>query len=138
MSTLIVPGNAQRPWCISGKVSASRALALIACLRALTHFGSGSYTSHKLSMLKSALRYCGSRQYSCRVLRDVSFPHSGQRLRTSEPFLSCQVVVRCLKYDPAHIILFSFLYYFAYGRCFVSQVSCDWQREHCLTPVLLA
>lgn len=39
LSTLIVSGNSQRPWCTSGEVSASRALALIACLRALTHFG---------------------------------------------------------------------------------------------------
>ena len=53
LSTLIVSRNSQRPWCISGEVSASRALALIACLRALTHFGGGSYVSHKLSMLNS-------------------------------------------------------------------------------------
>jgi len=49
----MVSGNSQCPWCISGEVSASRALALIACLRALTHFGGGSYASHRLSMLNS-------------------------------------------------------------------------------------
>lgn len=42
VSTLIASGNPQSPWCISGEVSASRVLALIACLRALTHFGGGS------------------------------------------------------------------------------------------------
>lgn len=41
-STLIVSGNSQNPWCISGEVSASRALALIACLRTLMNFGSES------------------------------------------------------------------------------------------------
>ncbi|KAH9990289.1 hypothetical protein BJV77DRAFT_1013521 [Russula vinacea] len=50
-STLIVSGNSQSPWCISGEVSASRALALIACLRALMHFGSGSYVSDRLPMI---------------------------------------------------------------------------------------
>ena len=49
VSTLIVSGNPQSPWCISGDVSAFRALALIACLRALTHFGGGSYILHRLS-----------------------------------------------------------------------------------------
>lgn len=137
MSTLIVSGNSQCPWCISGEVSASRALALIACLRALTHFGGGSYASHRIFYAKSAIRYGRSHQYSCRVLRDISFPHSGQRLRSSEPFFPCQVVVRCLKYDFIHINFFSFIYFAYYGR-FVSQASCDWQREHCLTPVLLA
>lgn len=44
-------GNSQSPWCISGEVSASRALALIACLRALMHFGSGSYVSDRLPMI---------------------------------------------------------------------------------------
>ena len=135
MSTLIVSRNLQCPWCISGEVSTSRALALIACLRALTHFGGGSCLTWVV-YAKSAIRYGGSRQYSCRVLRDISFPHSGQRLRTSEPFLPCQVVVRCLKYDFIHVNLFSFIYI---ARCglFVSQAKCDRQRGHSLTPVLL-
>jgi len=58
----------------------------------------------------SVIRYGGSHQYSCRILRDISFPHSGQRLRTSDPFLPCQVVVRCLKYDFVHINFFFRLY----------------------------
>lgn len=50
---MIVTGNPQSAWCISGEVSASRALALIACLRGLTHFGSGSlpYVADRSSLL---------------------------------------------------------------------------------------
>jgi WD repeat-containing protein 7 len=51
VTTMIMSGNSPNHWCISGEVSASRALALIACLRALTHFGGRSYASHRLSML---------------------------------------------------------------------------------------
>lgn len=37
-SSVIVSENPQSQWCVSGEVSASRALALTACLRTLTHF----------------------------------------------------------------------------------------------------
>ncbi|KAI9435905.1 hypothetical protein F5148DRAFT_30543 [Russula earlei] len=37
-SSVIISRNPQSPWCFSGEVSASRALALIACLRAFTYF----------------------------------------------------------------------------------------------------
>ncbi|KAH9983707.1 hypothetical protein BJV74DRAFT_849553 [Russula compacta] len=37
-SSVIISVNPQSPWCVSGEVSASRALALIACLRTWTHF----------------------------------------------------------------------------------------------------
>lgn len=37
-SSVIVSESPQSQWCVSGEVSASRALALTACLRTLTHF----------------------------------------------------------------------------------------------------
>ncbi|KAH9040230.1 hypothetical protein EDB84DRAFT_1587571 [Lactarius hengduanensis] len=37
-SSVIVSENPQSQWCVSGEVSASRALALTACLRTLAHF----------------------------------------------------------------------------------------------------
>ncbi|KAF8260917.1 hypothetical protein EI94DRAFT_1747183 [Lactarius quietus] len=37
-SSVIVSESSQSQWCVSGEVSASRALALSACLRTLTHF----------------------------------------------------------------------------------------------------
>jgi hypothetical protein len=89
-------------------VSASRALALLACLRALTHFGSGflAYVTERSSLLNPFFRHGGSRQYSHCILCYVPFPRCGQRICTSGPFVPCQMVVRCFKYDALHYFPF--------------------------------
>ncbi len=48
---MLVSENPQSQWCISGEVSASRALALAACLRVLTHFEGEYLVYSRLSHL---------------------------------------------------------------------------------------
>lgn len=63
-STLIVSENSQCPWSISGDVSASRALALIACLRALTHFGDlADHTNTVVAFYATSLPHSVGRGY---------------------------------------------------------------------------
>src|SRR6267142_1926512 len=99
-------GSSQNAWCFSGEVSASRALALLACLRALAHFGCGSlaHVTKRSSLLNIFFRYDGSRQYNNCVLCHVPFPRSGQEICTSGTFVPCQMVVRCFKYGALYSV----------------------------------